>query len=181
VPRDSLTAVTEDQITLFFEAVSPIIGSKDPPKKAGGKKKRADRADQTELLRRIVAGEAFHDSVLSLAGYFASRSVPLDAAVATVLATFDAVPQAARDTRWKERRDDAERCIRDIYVKEEKKRQPQGPAGVVMPKFFEFNERGLFERRTRITPVDMCAIRDIRAHQRHCTLQSRLVFQMDRP
>jgi hypothetical protein len=39
VSRDGLTAVTEDQITLFFEAVSPMMGSKSPPPKKGGKKK----------------------------------------------------------------------------------------------------------------------------------------------
>jgi uncharacterized protein (DUF927 family) len=143
VSRDGLTAVTEDQITLFFEAVSPIIGSKNPPKKERGKKKRADRVVQTELLRRIVAGEDFHASGVSLAGYFASRSVPVEAAIATILAAFDAVPVASRDARWQERRDDAERCVRDIYDKEEEKRRPQGAAGVVIPRGFELNERGL--------------------------------------
>jgi uncharacterized protein (DUF927 family) len=162
VSRDGLTAVTEDQITLFFEAVSPIIGSKSPPPKKGGKKKRADSVDQTELLRRIVAGEAFHDSVLSLAGYFASRSVPLDAAVAAILAAFDAVPGASRDARWQERRDDAERCVRDIYAKDEERRKPQGPAGIVMPKFYEFNEHGLFyqpppKNDGPATPLWVCA------------------------
>jgi uncharacterized protein (DUF927 family) len=145
VPRDGLPVVTEDQISGFFEAIRTIIGSEAPPQKARGKKKTMrGRPDQTELLRRIVAGEAFHDSVISLAGYFATQSVPVEAAIATILAAFDAVPEADRDERWQARRDDVERCVRDIYDKEAARNAPSGPGGVVIPRGFELNERGLF-------------------------------------
>jgi hypothetical protein len=86
-------------------------------------------ADLSELLRDIVSGKAFHTSVVSAAGYFAVRSVPIEAAVAVIHAAFDAVPAPEREARWQARRDDTERCIRDIYRKEAAKPDPEPPPG----------------------------------------------------
>jgi hypothetical protein len=153
MPLASLPAVTEDKIEEFKQEVLAIIGTppaKEPKAgkakagKASGKKSRTKRTDQTELLRNIISGDNFHGAVMSFAGAYAARGAPIRNVIDIILAAFDAVPEDKRDARWQERRDDVERCVRYCYDQEEEKHKPQGPAGVVIPKFFTLNERGLF-------------------------------------
>ena len=93
----------------------PRIGK--PPRKSNGTGGMGgDGFDEEAAIAHIVAGDAYHMPTVRLAGYWAFHRVPMDQAIARLRAAFD--DAGVQDERWRERRDDVERCVRDIYAKE---------------------------------------------------------------
>ena len=78
--------------------------------------------DEAALLADIAAGRSYHAPTVRLLGKWARDGVPYMEARARLIAAMDAVPGPDRDARWQARRDDVDRCLEDIYVKEAKAR-----------------------------------------------------------
>jgi hypothetical protein len=79
---------------------------------------RSGLADEPSLREAIVNGTNYHPAAVRLTGKWAQQGVSLMAAQARLHALFDAVPEPARDQRWKQRRGDVPRIVLDIYGKD---------------------------------------------------------------
>jgi len=74
--------------------------------------------DEDALAAAIVSGAAYHTCCVRLVGKWAQAGVPFMEAQQRLEALFDSVFPPDRDRRWRDRRADIPRIIRDIYGKE---------------------------------------------------------------
>jgi hypothetical protein len=102
-PRAELPAITEDALSGFLAAAAPIIGSTGEALAGAGMAAGADSRDDAELVRAIVTGDNFHDSLVALAARLIGRHVPPDSAREILLGLMLSHPENARDGRWKAR------------------------------------------------------------------------------
>jgi hypothetical protein len=87
---------------------------------------RSGPLDETALRNAIISGAAYHESCIRLVGRWAQQRVAFLDAQKRLLECFDDVFPAERDERWKQRRDDVPRIIRDIYGKQAAKHDETG-------------------------------------------------------
>jgi Protein of unknown function (DUF3631) len=90
---------------------------------------RSGPLDETALRNAIISGAAYHESCTRLVGRWAQQGVAFLDAQKRLLGCFDDVLAADRDDRWKQRRGDVPRIIRDIYGKEAAKNDASSGAG----------------------------------------------------
>jgi KaiC/GvpD/RAD55 family RecA-like ATPase len=87
-------------------------------------------ANEAELLADIAEGRSYHAAMTRLAGKWAISGVSLIETRKRLIDAMEAVDSSKRDARWRDRFDDIDRVLLDIYVKEAaKKDQPNGKAG----------------------------------------------------
>jgi hypothetical protein len=91
----------------------PAIGK---PRGSNGEALADGAFDETVAIEDIVTGASCHTPTVRLAGYWAHRRIPMDEAIERLCAVFDRAE--VKNERWQKRRDDVERCVRDIYAKE---------------------------------------------------------------
>jgi len=84
--------------------------------------------DEAALREAIVSGQAYHQSCTRIVGLWAQRGVPFLDAQQRLHALFDQLPADDRDDRWKARRADVPRIVRDIYGKEADERDAEEAA-----------------------------------------------------
>jgi hypothetical protein len=90
---------------------------------------RSGPIDETALRNAIISGAAYHESCTRLVGRWAQQGIAFLDAQQLLLECFDDVLPADRDDRWKRRRADVPRIIRDIYGKQAAKRDLNGGGG----------------------------------------------------
>jgi hypothetical protein len=90
---------------------------------------RSGALNEAALLAEITSGATYHGPMVRLLGRWARDGVPFMAARGRLFAAMDEVPETKRDGRWQGRRDDIDRCLEDIYVKEGKARDQGRRAG----------------------------------------------------
>ena len=95
----------------------------------GQGQRRSGPLDEAALLAEITTGSVYHEPMVRLLGRWARDGVPFMAARGRLFAAMDEVPETKRDGRWQARRDDIDRCLEDIYVKEGKARDRGRRAG----------------------------------------------------
>ena len=78
--------------------------------------------DEDALLREMRSGDNYHQASVRLLGRWALKGVPLMDARQRLVEGMEAVAPPNRDGRWRDRRDDIDRCVADIYVSEAKAR-----------------------------------------------------------
>ena len=84
-----------------------------------------ERADLTELTRRILSGESLHPSVGPIAGSYAARKIPIEACLDYIGLAFTAAHQPRYGGRWD---DDVVRYVRWVYAEEARKTVTPPPA-----------------------------------------------------
>jgi hypothetical protein len=96
--------------------------------------------DIKALTDAIISGASYHESCTRLVGKLAQQDVAFLDAQHRLEAAFDQVEDDNRDERWRERRADIPRIVRDIYGKdargrdeEEATQQQQTSAGAACP------------------------------------------------
>lgn len=94
---------------------------------------RSRPLDEVALLAEITSGRSYHEPAVRLLGKWAREGVPYMDARARLVEAMDAVFPPDRDARWQTRRDDVDRCLDAIYVKEavarDEGRRPRGGRG----------------------------------------------------
>ncbi|MBB3998865.1 phage/plasmid primase, P4 family [Aureimonas pseudogalii] len=88
-------------------------------------KSTSGKVDERALLDAITAGEDYHGSTITLAGYWATKGVGFVDAFAKLQKAFDEVPKAQRDGRWSTRRGDIQGVLAHVYGKESAKDLPE--------------------------------------------------------
>jgi AAA domain-containing protein len=78
--------------------------------------------NETELEQAIITGATYHAACTSLVGRWAQHGVPFLDAQKRLHDLFDNVPPQARDNRWRARRQDVPKIVRDIYGAEARRR-----------------------------------------------------------
>jgi putative DNA primase/helicase len=81
-------------------------------------KPRQGPLDEPALLEEIRSGASYHVACVRLLGRWALAGIPLMEARQRLVDAMEQVPLRDRDLRWRNRRDDIDRCLEDIYVKE---------------------------------------------------------------
>jgi Protein of unknown function (DUF3987) len=78
--------------------------------------------NETELENDIITGKSYHAACTRLVGRWAQRCVPFLDAQKKLFELFDRVAPQLRDNRWRARRKDVPKIIRDIYGAEAQQR-----------------------------------------------------------
>lgn len=79
--------------------------------------------DEEAMLRDLMTGASFHGALVRLVGKWARERKPMMWVEQQLYDAFDRVPDDIKATpRWVSRREDIERCVDDIYLKEAAKR-----------------------------------------------------------
>jgi hypothetical protein len=86
------------------------------------------RLDVDAMRHAIRTGESYHEACIRLLGRWAQTGVAFLDAQQRLLDLFDEVFPADRDGRWRVRRDDVPRLVRDIYGKQARKEDAGGDA-----------------------------------------------------
>jgi putative DNA primase/helicase len=81
-------------------------------------KPRQGPLDEAALLEEICSGASYHVACVRLLGRWALAGIPLLEARQRLVDAMEQVQPPDRDLRWRNRRDDIDRCLEDIYVKE---------------------------------------------------------------
>ena len=93
--------------------------------------------DEGELLSQIVSGASMHMAKVRLAGRWARDGIAYMVARQRLVDAFDLVPETQRDDRWRNRFDDIDRCVEDIYGKQtaqaDEETSPPGSANDATP------------------------------------------------
>ncbi|MHB0706010.1 phage/plasmid primase, P4 family [Roseomonas mucosa] len=98
------------------------------------------KLDVAKLKEEIVSGASYHEASIRLLGKWARSGVPLMDARARLRRLFDRVPEAQRDTRWKDRRRDIDRVLEGIYGKEAAKKDKASASAL---EGFDLTEDGI--------------------------------------
>jgi hypothetical protein len=74
--------------------------------------------DTSAMLKAMREGTSYHMPMVRLAGYAACNDTPLLTIRKTITDAMESVYPDQRDARWRNRMDDLDRCLVDIYGKE---------------------------------------------------------------
>ena len=123
VKQSALPRLTETEFRALVAELGKIAsdyGYDVAPSKGNGDGSDWQPADIEELTRRILSGEALHDSVLSIAGSYAARNAPRQDCLDYIGLAFTAAHQPRYGGRW----DECKKAIAYCYAKEEAKHPP---------------------------------------------------------
>jgi hypothetical protein len=115
-PHHQAVLVEGTPLDLHDELDAGALGkSRSSPTPRGG---RSGRVDEAGLMAQICRSESYHPPAIMLAAAWAYQGLSLAQAAKRLLKLFDAVPEASRDDRWRERRAEVPDILTWVYARE---------------------------------------------------------------